>query len=374
MHLFRFTLLSVLLMAITANFAYGEQVVIETNLPGVGNLSLVGRVKEGVESSQLVLQRSNETSKHLIDSFEGLLPKKILKHDLNADGNTDVIVVLTHPDEITLQPYIYSNTKKLTRVFPEKDVEINPLFCNEVFVSASRTGTPLLGINNKINYHDFGPPHLVRTELYALRKGKLVLMEEALSKNNHFNVLMNKGAIALQKGQYQEAIKYYNQSITSSTGDLTTRAFLEAVYYLAEANKFASNFKEACELYEKIVLEFSENVFTDISQREIEFINANLDNTQALAYYLSIISEINCNNWNNALVKVQQNSIISKNNKLKDRFLLAKAEILIALNEIDEATQIYNLIKTNYPNSPIIETVNYLLEDISLQVENGLGL
>jgi tetratricopeptide (TPR) repeat protein len=354
--------------------AYASPNTITTNLAGVGVLSLVPINTEGMEGAQLVLQKNNETIKHVIDSYEGLIPWQILRQDLNSDGSTDIIVVLAHADETTLQPYIYTNAKTIARVFPEKDAEINPIFCNEVFVTASKTGLPLLGVKNKINFHDFGPPYLNRTDLYALQKGQLNLTEQALSKGDHFNILMNLGALALQEGRYQEAIKHYNSAITSSTGDLTTKAFLETIFYLAEANKFANNYTKACELYEKLVLEFSENNFTEMAQKEIEFINANLDNLPALSYYLDIISDMNCNKWEQALEKANSNKVIRDNNPIRDRLLLAKAEIYTALNKVDEAIKVYNEIKNKFPNSPIIDNVNELLEDITLQIDTGLGL
>jgi tetratricopeptide (TPR) repeat protein len=354
--------------------AHATPNVLTTELAGVGELSLVPINTEGLEGTQLVLRRRSETISHVIDTYEGMLPWQLLRQDLNSDGTTDIIVVLAHADEATLQPYIYSNAKTISRVFPEKQAEINPIFCNEVFTTASKSGLPLLGTNNRVTFHDFGPPYLIRTDLYALQKKQLKLVEQAFSDGDHFNILMNKGALALQEGKYKEAIGFYNNSITSSTGDLSTKAFLEAVFYLAEAQKFANNYKEACELYEKLVLEFSENNFTDIAQREIEFINANLDNTRALSYYLSIISDINCNKWEQALEKANNNRIIAENNKIRDRLLLAKAEIYTALNKVDEAVKIYQEIKSKFPNSPTIDSVNELLEDITLQIDSGLGL
>ncbi|MDD3000472.1 MAG: tetratricopeptide repeat protein [Candidatus Riflebacteria bacterium] len=367
---------SKLLLTITFCFAlsvlFADEVEsVSVNLPKVGDLYLVLNSSNDREITQLLLKRKGQTTRQVIDTYQGMLPDAILKHDLNSDGNTDIIVITKHPDNNAKQPYIYSYIKDFTRIFPENANEINPFLCSEIFITSSKKGIPAIGMSNQISYHDFGPPHLFRTELYALNKGKLELIEQGLTEGNHYNILMNKGAIALHAGQYIDAIDYYNKSITSSTGEITTKAFIESIFNLAEARKFTKDFKTALDLYEKIVLEFSENPFTDIAQKEIELISSNIDNLEALSFYIDVISLINTDKWNEALDLLNNHPIANSDNKLLDRFLFTKAEIFTAINKIEEAVKVYNEIKEKFPESPIIESVNELLEDIATQPDDN---
>lgn len=341
-------------------------------IEGVGEILLEENETEQVETTQLLLQKPGGT-RQVIDSFEGLLPAGLIKHDLDGDGSVEILALLRHPDGTDVMPYIYSNLSEFKRVFPGINQDTNPLICREVFISSFKNA-PAVCTRHLIAYHDFGPPELFRLELYALQKDQFNLVDQGFSEGDHFNILMNKGAYALHNGQYLEALDYYNQAIGSSSGEITTKAFIEALFNLAEARKFSKDFKSALELYQKIVVEFSENPMTDAAQREIELISENLDNAEALSFYVDVTSNINCDRWETALELLQNHPAANAGGRLQDRFLFTKAEVLTALNRVEEAIKVYHEIKERFPDSPIIESVDALLEDMEEKPEETDGL
>ncbi len=341
-------------------------------IEGVGEIQLEKGKSDQIETSRLLLQRPGG-ARQVIDSYEGLLPADLVKHDLDGDGIVEIIAMLRHPDGIDVMPYIYGNLNDFERFFPPPNQDSNPLICREVFIS-SHNGMPAVCTRNQISYHDFGPPELYRLELYRLQKGQFSLIHQGFSEGDHFNILMNRGAYALHNGQYLDALDYYNQVISSSTGEITTRAFVEALFGLAEARKFSKDFNSAIELYQKIVVDFSENPLTDAAQSEIELISANLDNLDALSFYVDVLSSINCDRWETALELLQQHPVARSGGKLQDRFLYTQAEVLTALNRVEEAIKVYHEIKERFPDSPIIESVDAILEDMQEKPEEKDGI
>ena len=350
----------------------GTYLLLKFEIEGIGEIQLEQGESDQVETSRLLLQKPGG-ARHVIDSYEGLLPADLLKHDLDGDGSVEIIALLRHPDGIDIMPFVYGNLNDFQRFFPPPANDSNPLICREVFIS-NHNGVPVMCARNHISYHDFGPPELYRLELYRLQKGQFSLIHQGFSESDHFNVLMNRGAYALHNGQYLDALDYYNQVISSSTGELTTKAFIEALFGLAEARKFTKDFNNAIELYQKIVVEFSENAVTDAAQREIELISDNLDNLDALSFYVDVLSNINCDRWESALELLQQHPAAKSGGKLQDRFLYTEAEVLTALNRVEEAIKVYHEIKERFPDSPIIESVNTILEDMEEKPEEKDGI
>lgn len=342
------------------------------SLEGVGEVILEEGLTDEVETTRLLLQKAGG-ARQVIDSFEGLLPADLLKSDLDGDGQTEIIAILRHPDGIDVMPFIYTDLNAFRRIFPAPDVDGNPIICRELFFS-THEGSPALCARNLIGYHDYGPPDLYRLELYRLQKGQLTLVQQGFSDGDHFNILMNKGAYALHNGQYLEALDYYNQAISSATGEIDTRAYVDVLFNLAEARKFTKDFKSALELYQRIVVEFSDNPLTETAQREIELISDNLDNLDALSFYVDVLSNINCDRWEAALELLQNHPVAKAGGKLQDRFLFTQGEVLTALNRVEEAMKVYQEIKEKFPDSPIIENVDALLEDMEEKPEETDGI
>jgi len=341
-------------------------------LEGIGELLLQESADDQTDTSQLILKKTGGM-REVIDSYDGLLPSDLIKYDLDSDGFVEIIALLRHSDGIDVIPHIYSTVKGCRRLFPPADQETNPLICREVFIT-TYNNQPAICTRHLIAFHESGPPELYRLEYYRLANEKFEMLTHGYSEGDHFNILMNRGAYAFHSGQYIEALDFYNQAISSSTGDITTKAFIEALFYLAESRKYLKDFKGALELYQKIVLEFSQNHLTDLAQREIELISDNLENPESLSFYVDVTSHVNCDRWETALELLQQHPVANSPGPLQDRFIFTKAEVLTALNRIDEAIESYREIKKLFPESPLIESVDAILEDMEAKPEETDGL
>ena len=365
---------SVLLLLLLTFAATGQEqgLSLSVELDGLGEVLLEQTSGDQIETTQLLLKKPGGM-RQVIDSYDGLMPADLIKHDLDADGSFELIALLRHPDGIDVIMHIYSTDADFRKIFPESRNENNPLICREVFVS-THGNQPAVCTRHLVAYHDFGPPELYRLEFYKLQKGTMVLAHQGFTEGDHFNILMNRGAWAFHGGQYLEALDYYNQAIASSTGEISSRAFIESLFYLAEARKYLKDFKSALELYQKIVLEFSQNPFTDAAQREIELISQNLEHLDALSFYMEVTSHINCDRWETALELLQKHPLGSADSPLLDRMLFIRAEVLTALNRVEEAIEVYHLIQQKFPASPVIDDVNAALEDMQEKPEETDGL
>ena len=349
-----------------------QKQLLQLEVAGAGDLLLEENNAEQLETTRLLLQRPGGT-RQVIDSYDGLLPADLFKNDLDGDGNVEIIAVLRHPDGIDVMPFIYTNLNNFKRVFPPPEQESNTLICREVFIS-THAGSPALCTRNQISYHDFGPPELYRLEFYQLDKDQLKLVNQGFNEDNHFNVLMNRGGYAMHSGQYLEALDFYNQAIASASGEITTKAYIEALFSLAQARKFTKDFKSALEYFQRIVVEFSENPLTAEAQREIELLSENQDNLDALSFYVDVLSNINCDHWETALELLQNHPVAKAGGRLQDRFLFTQAEVLTALNRVEEAVKVLQEIKEKFPESSIIESVDTLLADMQEKPEETDGL
>ncbi|MDD2997642.1 MAG: hypothetical protein EOM80_03185 [Erysipelotrichia bacterium] len=337
-----------------------------------GEIILEETVSDQVETTQLLLQKPGGM-REVIDSFEGLVPADLVKYDLDTDGRAEIMALLKHTDGIDVIPYVYSPQNNFKRLFPSPDQENNPLICREIFVSTYKE-LPALCARHIVSYHDFGPPDLYQLEFYRLQQDTFSLVHKGFTDGDHYNILMNRGAYAMHDGQYLEALDFYTQAISSSTGEISTKALIEATFNLAEARKFTKDFKGALDLYQKIVVEFSQNSSTDAAQQEIELISANINNPEPLSFYIDVSSNINCDRWETALELLQNHPIANASGSLQDRFLFIKAEVLTALNRVEEAIKVYRNIKEQFPESPIIENVDAILEDMEEKPEETDGL
>ncbi|PKL44813.1 MAG: hypothetical protein CVV41_05455 [Candidatus Riflebacteria bacterium HGW-Riflebacteria-1] len=363
--------LLIMLWAVTLP-AQEKPLSISVELAGLGEIMLEETSQDQIETTQLLLKRPGGMLQ-VIDSFDGLLPADLIKHDLDNDGSVELIALLRHPDGIDVIMHIYRTDKEFHKIFPESSNENNPLICREVFVS-THGNKPAVCTRHLISYHDFGPPELYRLEFYQIEKDRLVLAQQGFTEGTHYNILMNRGAWAFHSGQYLEALDYYNQAISSSTDEISSRAFIESLFYLAESRKFLKDFKGALDIYQKIVLEFSQNAFTDAAQSETELISQNLAHPEILSFYMDVNSHINCDRWETALELLQNHPSGSAESPLLDRMLYIRAEVLTALNRVEEAIEVYRTIQQKFPDSPVIEGVNAALEDMLEKPEETDGL
>lgn len=367
----------ILVMLLTAGAAFSQAAEepgqsLKLELQGIGEIILEENSAEQLETTRLLLQKPGG-ARQVIDAYDGLLPANLLKHDLDGDGSIEILAVLRHPDGIDVMPFIYTDLNAFKRVFPPPEQESNTLICREIFIS-THEGSPAVCARNQISYHDFGPPELFRLELFKLQKDQLISVHQGFSEGDHFNILMNRGGYAMHNGQYLEALDLYNMAIASSSGEITTKAYIEALFSLGEARKFTKDFKGALDLYQRIVIEFSENVHTEAAQREIELISDNMDNVDALSFYVDVLSNINCDRWETALELLQNHPAAKAGGKLQDRFLFTQGEVLTALNRVDEAIKVFQEIKEKFPESPVIENVDALLADMEETSEETDGL
>ncbi len=362
------------LLLVFAFAAAGQEkgLAINVEIEGLGEVILEETSVDQSETTQLLLKKPGGMLQ-VIDSYDGLLPADLIKNDLDGDGSFEIIALLRHPDGIDVIMHIYCTDGDFKKIFPESQNENNPLICREVFISM-HGNQPAVCTRHLVSYHDFGPPELYRLEFYQLQKGRLMLAQQGFTEGNHYNILMNRGAWAFHGGQYLESLDYYNQAISSSTGEISSRAFIESLFYLAESRKFLKDFKNALELYQKIVLEFSQNSFTDAAQREIELLSQNIEHPEALSFYIDVTSHINCDRWEAALELLQNHRLGSAESPLLDRMMFTRAEVLTALNRVDEAIEVYRTIQQKFPESPIIESVEAALEDMLEKPEETDGL
>jgi tetratricopeptide (TPR) repeat protein len=341
-------------------------------LEGIGTILLVFDKSEAgyLDSSRLLLQKPGGL-RRVIDTYEGLQPAELRKFDLDSDNSVEIIALLRHPDGFDVLPYVYRTDADFTRVLPADDEQESVQLIFREVVLSNIANTPVLCGKSRLSFHDFGPPDLYRIEFYQLKNDGLVLLEKGFSDGTHFNILMNKGAFAFNHGRYLDALDLYNESIASSTGEISTAAFIEALFFMAEARKFTKDFNGALELYEKIVLEFNQNQRTEQAQKSIELISANLVNINELSYFVDIVALFNANKCKEALELVENRV---PGGKLEDRFRYMKAEILTAQNRLEEAVQVYLQIKKDFPESPVIDEIDVLLQDIQEIPEEAGGL
>ena len=175
----------------------------------------------------------------------------------------------------------------------------------------------------------------------------------------------------MHNGRTKEAAVLYHKALTSSTGDMPQTAIAEGLYSEAEAMKYSGQYQEAIKLYEKLVLEYTESNFTEIAQRELEFLFANQKTPALLNDYFSIQSDINSNKPDVALEKLER--LIKENPQcpIMDRILFTKAEILVSENQLEKAVSVYKSIKVNFPESTLVDAVDIMLEDLeSKPVDN----
>ena len=188
---------------------------------------------------------------------------------------------------------------------------------------------------------------------------------------------MNLAAEYMHNGQTLDAANLYNEALASSTGDMSQQAFCEALFCNAEALKYSGKYKEAMKLFEKIVLEYTDSNFTEIAQKELEFLHENCNdnkNTKVLEEYYKIRFEIENEQSETALKHLNELIKNNKDCKFLDRMFFTKAELLVSENRIDEAMAVFTDIKVKFPNSSLIDIVEEMIENLECKPEDTEGL
>ena len=327
------------------------------------------KTKQG-DTTQLILKKSPKIT-IVVDNYEGLEPHELIKYDLDNDGKTEIIATLKYADSQNVIPFVYTIKESLEKIFPDEESESKLLTCREVFVT-TQNSKPVLCLKYLISFHDYAPPELYKLEMYALEKGKLKINQIGYNEGSHYNLLMNLAAEYMHNGKTLEAAQLYNQALASfSTGQMSSKAFCEALFFNAEALKYSGKYSDAMKLFEKIVLEHTDSDFTEISQKALEFIHDNINNEKLLTQYYKIQLEIV--NEHTEVALNQLNQLIKDNPKCSfmDKLLFTKAEILISDNNIEEATAIFIDIKVKYPQSSLIETIDEMLENLESKPEDS---
>ena len=351
-----------------------KQQITSIKLKDIGTLNLQKNPNNPSEPAQLVLHKKAGNITIVADTYEGLEPYELLQCDFNHDDILEFVAVLRYPDSPNVVPYVYSFTDSLEKIFPKPNKETELLNCREVFLSQCDS-KPALCLKYLISYHDYAPPELFKLEMYTANEaGELQLAKIGYNEGTHFNLLMNLAAEYMHNGRTQEAAALYNQALTSSTGELTQAAFTEGLFSEAEALKFSGKYSQAMKLYEKLVLEYTNSNFTELAQKELEFLYANQKNPVLLNQYFRIQSKIVNDQPEAALALLNEMIQNNPNSDIIDRLLFSKAELLISENKIDEAIVVYKSIKVNYPDSPLIEAVDEMLEDLEAKPEDTDGL
>ena len=342
----------------------------------LGTLSLEKSKDKNSATSQLILKKAKGIT-IVVDNYDGLDPYELAKLDLDKDGITEIVATLRYPESDNVIPYVYIIKEDgLEKIFPKEGTESQFMSCKEVFMTY-RHDFPVLCLKYLVGYHDYAPPELFRLEMYGLKNGQLEICSVGYNEGTHYNLLMNLAAEYMHNGKTLDAAKLYNEALASSTGEMSQQAFCEALFCNAEALKYSGKYQEAMKLFEKIVLEYTDSNFTEIAQKELEFLHENCKdnkNTKVLEEYFKIRFEIE-NEQAELALKHLDNLI--KNNKdcnFLDRMLFTKAELLVSENRIDEAMAVFTDIKVKFPSSSLIDIVEEMIENLECKPEDTEGL
>ncbi len=352
--------LSLLILFPIESFAY------ETLVKGLGLFSLAARSDENIIRAELCLEKENG-EKTLFEAYDGYIPKGLVRHDLDLDGHDELIVLISFSSYDELLPLFYTlksgTPEKIPFILNEADPENN--WCKELYI-ANYQGKPAIHAQQKLIYHDYGPPLLIASKILAYENGKIVLKDSRLSSGNHFNIIMNKAAYAMLSGDPALSAQLYEQAIAASSGEITPEIFAEMLIQQAEASAFSFNFQRAMELYEKIVLELPEEDCVEKAQSELEFLNANMDNLNALKTYYEIARSNKTGKTDSAKLALDEALTSLKGNKLYDRLLMQKCDFLISSGKIEEALQLCQQLIAEYPETALFDNVQNLIEELQI--------
>lgn len=383
LHYITFALLTVLLLSTNLSAALSprknkKEFTLPTTaeVKDLGTLSLE-KSKDKNSANTLLILKKPKNINIVVDNYEGIEPYELAKLDMDKDGITEIVATLRYPESDNVIPYVYIIKEDgLEKIFPKEGTESKFMSCKEVFMTY-RHDFPVLCLKYLVNYHDYAPPELFKLEMYGLKNGQLELCSVGYNEGTHFNLLMNLAAEYMHNGKTIEAANLYNEALASSTGDMNQQAFCEALFCNAEALKYSAKYQEAMKLFEKIVLEYTDSNFTEIAQKELEFLHENCNdtkNTKVLEEYYKIRFEIENEQSETALKHLDDLIKRNKDCKFLDRMFFTKAELLVSENRIDEAMAVFTDIKVKFPNSSLIDYVEEMIENLECKPEDTEGL
>ncbi len=110
---------AIMLLLMLASAVTGQEkgLSINVDIEGLGEVLLEETSVDQTEMTQLLLKKPGGMLQ-VIDSYDGLLPADLMKHDLDGDGNLEIISLLRHPDGIDVIMHIYSTDTDFKKIFP----------------------------------------------------------------------------------------------------------------------------------------------------------------------------------------------------------------------------------------------------------------
>jgi len=300
----------------------------------------------------------------VIASFEGLEFASLLSADLDGDRIPEVVAVARHRSGDDLMPFIFGGSTELNRIFPPGDGEDNPIMGKEISIVQGATGAELC-VKIPISIHDFGPPDLFQIETYRLRGRQLVKTGETLTEAKHFNQIMNRAALAAQRGRYLDALKDY-ESVLGMNGNsvkLSPEARAEALLAAADCRAGLKDFSTALELYRRVTVECPGSPQADKAGRESAFIASHITSPAALSLYTDIARANRTERWNDALMLLEKTPDILKS-PLGDHLMFQRGEALIGLGRVEEAIAVFKSLRSEFPRSALAEAASERLQEL----------
>ncbi|HOY68854.1 MAG TPA: tetratricopeptide repeat protein [Candidatus Ozemobacteraceae bacterium] len=331
-----------------------------------GGCAVVARPQSGEsagEMAQLLLEKPGGNL-HVLATFEGLEFTGLLSADLDGNAVPEVIAIARHRAGDEFMPFIFACDGDFRRIFPPGEGEDNPIIGKEITTIPGKSGTELC-VKIPVTIHDFGPPDLFQIETYRLRGKQLEKTGESLTEARHFNQIMNRGALSLQRGSYLEALKEY-ESVLGLNGTamrLPPAAKAEALLAAAECRSGLKDFSTALELYRRVTIECPGTPQASKAGSEASFIAKHLGNTAALALYTDILRANRMERWNEALALLDASPNALKS-PLEDHFTFQRGEALLGLGRVDEAIAQYRRIRSEFSRSSLAETAAERLQEL----------
>ena len=313
-------------------------------------------------TSQVILEKPGGT-KHVLAESKALNFVSLLRGDIDGDQIPEVVAIAKNPLSDDVLPYVFQGKPELKQVFPLRE-EDNPIIGKEIGISPGKAGSDLF-VKELVNFHDFGPPDLYINELFQLRSARLVKVGERVIAGNHFNQVLNLGALAFQKGDFLEALKKY-ETVLNSSGSSAMPAEAQAIawFYQGEARKFLKDFSGAIENYLNVVKRFPESAVSEQAAQEEAFLSSNQAASQALSLYIDALKLEKGGKLNEALALLDKGIPLFPKNQLGDYLRFLRGEILILIGYGEEALKNFRDLKKEFPNTPLRSKIDSTLLEL----------
>jgi len=310
-------------------------------------------------NSQLLLEKPGG-AKIILAESDALIFVGLLKGDLDGDQFPEVVAIAKNPAGDDCLPYIFGGKPEFRQLFPNKEEE-NPLVGKEIAIVPGKNKS-LLCVRELVNIHDFGPPDLYLNKFYSLHLGKLEKVEEKIQGGTHFNQLLNLGALAFQKGEFLDSLKKY-ETVASSPG-VPPEAMATAIFYAGESRKFLKDFSGAIEKYYLVKKQFPDSAVADQAEEELDFLSRNSDASQALSLFVDVSRLQRTGKSKEALSLLDKGIPSISVGNIGDYLLFLRGEILISLEQGEEALKTFREIKSRFPKTPLFEKVEMNIKEL----------